>query len=98
MLGLKPVEIKEKGKQEVRKEQEKEYLKKKKAYLAIHKTCEVEDCKKAATDLHHKKTRIGNMLTDEKYFMAVCRKCHTKITTNSKWAIQQGYSISKFSK
>ena len=78
--------------------EEKLYAKKKKAYMIDHIKCEVKGCNQVSTELHHKKGRIGKLLYNEKYFMAVCHACHRKITDDSDWAIKQGYSISKFKK
>jgi hypothetical protein len=39
--------------------------------------------------------RIGNLLTDETKFLAVCRACHDWIETHPKEAKELGYSISR---
>ena len=63
-------------------------------FLKDHFVCEV--CfKNPATDVHHKKGRLGELLTLVRYFLAVCRSCHTKIETNPKWAKENGYSESR---
>lgn len=60
---------------EKRAKQELVYKIKKKKYMAEHKIC--ERCNnEPSEDLHHKKGRIGDLLTDERYFMAVSRECH----------------------
>lgn len=102
MLGLKEPEPKKEQKPIAKKsvklkDADKEYKKLRKQYLAVHIKCEVKGCNHVATEIHHMKTRAGKFLTDANYFLAVCRDCHTKITENSAWAIQQGYSISKHS-
>lgn len=78
-----------------RAEQEKEYKKLSKTFLKTNPICEVKDCGKPSSDTHHRAGRIGNLLTDTALFMAVCRKHHKQITDNSKWAIQEGYSLSR---
>ena len=78
-----------------RKAEEKLYLKKKKEYLTAHIRCEVKGCNHVSIDLHHRKGRVGKLLYDEKYFMAVCRKHHTEIETNPKEAKEKGYSLSR---
>lgn len=78
--------------------EEKLYLKKKKEYLTAHIKCEVKGCNRVADDLHHKKSRIGKLLWNEKYFMAVCREHHRQITDDSIWAIKNKYSISRLNK
>jgi hypothetical protein len=62
------------------------------AYLADKPLCEV--CRNEAHDVHHKKGRIGALLTDAAYFLAVCRPCHDKIHANPLWAYEKGYLIS----
>src|SRR6185312_7518374 len=62
--------------------EEKLYLKKKKGYLTEHIRCEVKGCNQISTDLHHRKGRVGKLLYDERFFMAVCREHHTEIETN----------------
>lgn len=78
-----------------RKDQEKIYRKKAKAYLVAHPKCEVKGCNRVSEDLHHKAGRVGDLLTNEKYFMAVCRDHHTQIEQDPVWAKEQGYSISR---
>lgn len=63
-------------------------------YLREHPVCEVHDCNKATTNLHHKATRRGILLIIVKYFMATCEACHPKrIHENPKWARENGYLI-----
>ena len=78
-----------------RKVEEKLYLKKKKEYLTAHIRCEVKDCNQVSVDLHHKKGRVGKLLYNEKYFMAVCRDHHTEIELNPDWAIKNKYSLKR---
>lgn len=67
-------------------------------YLSENPKCEANiECKgkNTATDIHHKKGRIGKMLTDVKFFMAVCRDCHTWIHDNDAKARELGFLLSK---
>lgn len=59
----------------------KVYRKNRDKYMKEHPFCEarLENCTFKATDLHHKKKRIGDNLTNQKYFMALCRSCHNFI-------------------
>jgi hypothetical protein len=77
--------------------EERLYLKKKKEYLTAHIRCEVKGCNRVSEDVHHKKGRVGKLLYDEKYFMAVCRLHHTEIEINPDWAIKNGYSVKRLS-
>ena len=97
--SLKPIKIKEIGKpisrqSEKMKIEVKKYLKIRVDYINKHSKCEV--CKKASsTDVHHKKGKIGKLLTDSRYFLAVCRPCHQIIEMNPDWAKEMGYSLSR---
>ncbi len=53
--------------------------------------CEVIDCMNHSTEIHHTKSRIGEMLLDERYLMAVCAPCHRKIHERPKWARENHY-------
>lgn len=70
------------------------YSHKKKEYMKNHPYCEVAGCGNKADDLHHRKGR-GIHYTDERYFMAVCRSCHQKFDTHTKWAMENGYVLSR---
>jgi hypothetical protein len=78
-----------------RKAEEKLYLKKKKEYLTKNIRCEVKGCNRVSDDLHHKRGRVGKLLYDERFFMAVCRNHHTEIETNPDWAIENKYSLKR---
>ena len=78
-----------------REAQNREYLGLRKGYFYNNPLCEVKLCDNLATEIHHKKGRIGKLLTDVGNFLAVCRECHTKIELNPTWAKQQGYSKSR---
>lgn len=81
-----------------RQSQEKEYSVKRKEFLGKFPMCEVEGCNNSADQIHHTKGRIDKMLTNEKYFLAVCCDCHTKIELNPDWAKEMGYSCSRLAK
>lgn len=71
------------------------YKKARKAYLLEHPVCEVRGCGKPSEQIHHERGRIGDLLTNDKYFLAVCAECHQKIERFPKWAKEQGYSQSR---
>jgi hypothetical protein len=75
--------------------EERLYLKKKKEYLTAHIRCEVKGCNKVGEQLHHRKGRIGKLLYDERYFMAVCNEHHRIIEDNPELAIKNGYSLKR---
>lgn len=63
-------------------------------YLGDNPTCEVHDCNRATTNLHHKNGRTGKLLYDTEYFMACCHVCHPqRIHENPEWARENGYLI-----
>lgn len=79
-----------------RSQENRLYTAKRALYLAENIKCEC--CKvMPSTEIHHKKGRIGNLLTDTRYFLAVCRQCHTKIELNPEWAKENNYSLSRLS-
>lgn len=99
-LNIKPVpEISKIS--DKKKELDKQYSKVRAKFLKAHPFCEakIEGCTKVATDVHHKKGKVGEEdYLNEKYFLAVCRKCHSAIETNPAYARQQGFSLSRLSK
>lgn len=77
---------------------EKDYLKIRKEFLKEHPKCEVDKCVKDAKEIHHKKGRTGDLLTDTRYFLAVCSTHHKLIEAKPNWAKENGYSESRLSK
>jgi Rad3-related DNA helicase len=65
-----------------------EYHKRKEAFLTS-KYCQL--CCQSATDLHHKKGRLGKNLLDENTWMALCRQHHSWIHQNPKWSYAEGW-------
>jgi hypothetical protein len=92
------VKLKDEDRSVARAEQEKEYKKVRKEYLAIHPGCECKECTKPSAEIHHMAGRIGDLLTDSNHFLAVCWRHHKQIEANPKWAKQEGYSISRLKK
>lgn len=52
-------------------------------------------CGNFATEIHHKKGKIETLLTNELYFLAVCRSCHTWIELHPEEAKEKGYSLNR---
>lgn len=50
-----------------------------------------------ATEVHHKKGRVGDLFLDIRYWLAVSRAGHIKIEADPEWAIKNGYSIKRIS-
>lgn len=87
-----------------KKEPNKLYEKAKTQWRKVRKAldgfrCEVvtEDgarCQKpACRNPHHRKGRIGKLLYDVRFFLAVCQEHHDKIHREPKWAYEQGYLV-----
>lgn len=53
--------------------------------------------KKPTTDIHHKKGRIGSLLLDERYWVALSREGHKYVEENPDWAKEHGYSLNRLS-
>lgn len=77
-----------------------EYGKKRKAYLALHSTCQagLTECTGQATEIHHKAGKIGENYTKISNFLAVCRNCHNYIELNPDDAKSMGLSESRLNK
>lgn len=78
---------------EKRNKQLKLYRQVRDVYMKEKTICEVNECARKSEDLHHKNGRIGEMLYNTAYFMAVCRSCHQKIHNNPSWARNNNYLI-----
>jgi len=78
-----------------RLKQERQYAKLRKVYLHCHPTCEVKGCEAPSTELHHRRGRVGDLLTDESNFLAVCRPHHNYIESHPAEAKEHGYSLTR---
>ena len=64
------------------------YEKRKKAFLSENAMC--YSCMDPATDLHHERGRCGKLFLDERFWMALCRKCHTWVHEHPRLAVERG--------
>ena len=63
-------------------------------YLKDNPMC--ERCKIERSDqIHHKKGKVGSMLYNKTYFMAVCFECHRYIEDNPNESKQKGWSLNR---
>lgn len=76
---------------EKRAAQNDEYLEAHDPWLKEHKLCEA--CGDPSEEVHHKNGRFGERLTDQTFWMAVCKMCHREIHASPEWAREQGYLI-----
>lgn len=84
-----------------RKDQLKDYAVIRERFL-LNRWCGVHGHPCVPTEVHHMKGKAGfaddkeiPLLIDTRFFLAVCRESHMKITEDSKWAISEGYSIQR---
>lgn len=81
-----------------RSKEEKLYSAKRVLFLLEFPMCQANIqgvCKGQATEVHHKKGRIGNDLLDEINWLALCHNCHEYIENNREFAMEKGYSIKR---
>ena len=69
------------------------YRKKRGEYMGSVKVCEFKGCNHKPQDLHHKNGRVGAMVFNTAYFMAVCRVHHNWIHENPAEAREMDYLI-----
>lgn len=83
------------------------YRKARKEYLLTHQCCEakLQGCtiptvndKLSEITIHHKKGKVGDLLFDQRYFIAVCMNCHMFIEANNEWSKLNGYSVDRLKK
>lgn len=60
------------------------------AFLDSRPVCEACE-RKPALHVHHKRGRSGSLRTDERFWMAVCFRCHRWIHDNPKHARAHGW-------
>lgn len=76
-----------------RASQENKYRTIRKKFLEQNPDC--IRCNGMATEIHHAKGRIGDLLLDTQYFKPVCRYCHHWIENHPKEAKELGLSVSR---
>ena len=52
---------------------------------------------KPTTDIHHQKGRIGKLLLDTRFWIALSREGHKFVEENPEWAKEAGYSLNRLS-
>lgn len=78
----------------------RQYKKVRESYLESNTNCEAKlnGCTYESTEIHHKKGRIGSLLQNDSYFLAVYRNCHHYIELNTIEAKEKGFSLSRLEK
>lgn len=88
---------------EKRKEENSLYSLARQLWLWLHPICEFKGCQAPATEIHHKKGRIGylddwarqhniSLLIDIRKFMATCHDHHVINENDPEFAKKEGYS------
>ena len=80
-----------------RAKQEREYAKLRIEYLEAHPLCEgqLTGCTGIAVCIQHSRGRIGNLLTDIRYFKASCNNCNMRAESYPLEALQKEFSIKR---
>lgn len=76
-----------------RAKQEREYLQLRNKFLQENPICAVTG--ELATQCHHRRGRIGYLLTAVEWFLPVSAAGHRKIEENPKWGYSMGYSLKR---
>lgn len=67
-------------------------------FLNQNPTCMFPKCNSKKVELHHSAGRVGNLLYDPKYFIALCRTHHIYVENNPNEAIQLKLSTTRLDK
>lgn len=69
-------------------------------YISGHPNCEAQlnGCTLESTDIHHQKGKIGKLLIDMNFFVALCRSCHSYLEVHPKEAKELGFSLNRLDK
>lgn len=62
-------------------------------YLEAHPWCSFPlGCDQPATEIHHRRGRIGELLTDTRYWSGLCHSDHAWVTNHPRDAYELGIS------
>ena len=75
-----------------------EYRKVRDKFLKEVKVCQFPDCDSEQIELHHGAGRVGRLLTDPTYFVALCRKHHRFVEENPLVAKEINLSFERINK
>ena len=75
--------------------QERQYLKDRVTFLLKKENQKCPVTGGRTTDVHHKKGRIGSLLLDQRFWLAVSADGHVKIEKNPIWAKEKGFSLNR---
>lgn len=76
-----------------RAKQERQYRRDAAAFLAEHPRCQFPgECAAAATEVHHRKGRVGVLLLDQAHWSGLCHDHHAWTTEHPAAAYEMGIS------
>lgn len=75
-----------------RAKQNREYLEMREQFLEQYPVCQIQECNRPSTQIHHRAGKTNDLLTNPENFLAICDECHRTITEHSSQAIKDGYS------
>ena len=67
-------------------------------YMQTYPRCEFPECPNASQDLHHGAGKVGDLLFNTKYFVALCRMHHSWVEVHPKEAKELGLSFTRLDK
>ena len=79
------------------KQRKKDYKPLRDQFLIDHPICQACNFKHS-DQVHHKKGRVGYLLTAVEYFLAVCDSCHKFIEVSPSTALKMGWSLKRIGK
>jgi hypothetical protein len=79
-----------------REKLDRAYVKLREQYLQKNPACEV--CGGIASDVHHKRGRVGEDYLNVETWLSVCRSCHRWVEEHPEQALEMGYSESRLNK
>ncbi|QNS40152.1 hypothetical protein H0S70_06985 [Chryseobacterium manosquense] len=78
-----------------RQQEIREYTIKRLQFLAQPENLKCPITGERATEIHHMRGRIGSLLLDTRYWLAVSRNGHRRIEENPEWAKENNYSLNR---
>lgn len=78
-----------------RARQEREYTKLRRVFLASSPWCTYPDCGHPATEVHHRRGRVGALLTAVEHWSPLCHGHHVFVTEHPSEALAMGLSESR---
>ncbi len=71
---------------------ERQYTKQRREFLHSRPQCEFPQCQQPATQVHHRRGRVGALLLDEEHWTAICGPHHQYVTEHPRHAYELGLS------